>query len=205
MQFFSRLNQENSENKFNYSKVIPKFPNIQENLSFINIPSELVIDYLSKLRFEGSTKDDFRFLIEFLRTNVTKLPKWSVSLVNRNGNPSFQPEIHIGDTEIKKSKLQPKLKNEVLRFVAFLAREAGDTSFDIAVDTEEPILTEKAARDKRNAAGIPLLLVYPNECVNPRDSTTVKVPLIDVVVPNSPGLTKMEYRIRNNKTNESSF
>jgi len=201
--FFSKLNDEYRENKFDYSLVLPKFPNIQENLSYINIPSELIIDYLSKLKFEESTQYDFRFLIEFLRTNSSKLPKWSVSLVNRHKNPSFQPELQIGDTKIKKSTLQPKLKNDILRFVAFLAREAGDTSFDLADQAHEPILTEKDARDKRNIAGTPLLLVYPNECVNPTDSTTVKVPLIDVVVPNSPGLTKMEYRIRNNKIHES--
>lgn len=195
IKLFTKLNNEFEDYKFDYLDIIKEHPNVLRNFSFINIPCEIIIDYLSKLKFSGSTRDDFNFLIEFIKANEFVLSKWSVSLVNRHNNPSFNPPVRIGDTEIKKSRLQPKLKDETLRFVAILAREAGDTSFDLVGESSSTLLTEREVRDYRNANGKPLLLVYPNEC-SYADADVIRIPLIDVFVPNSQGLTKMEYCIR---------
>lgn len=182
--------------RFEYDN-LPK--HINRNISFTNIPSDPILKFLESLFHNGRMATDFGILREFISENSQHLTNWSVSLINRSNNSSFHPEFYIGQTEIKQTNYQPSnaTTEDVIKFGSVLAREAGDTAFDL-IHTDPNIRTEKEVKLKRQNLKIPLILIYPNFITSSSGyfENDVQMPIIDVYIPDFKGLKKINYRIR---------
>ena len=182
--------------RFDYDN-LPK--HINRNISFTNIPSDLILKFLESLFHSGRMSTDFGILREFISENSAHLTNWSVSLINRSNNSSFNPEFYVGQTEIKQTNYQPSNASteDVIKFGSVLAREAGDTAFDL-IHIDPTICTEKEVKRKRQNLKIPLILIYPNymNASSGYFENDVQMPIIDVYIPDFQGLKKINYRIR---------
>ena len=194
--FIQHLDTEYSLNKFDYTG-LPK--HISRNVSFTKIPASEILNYLQSLFHRGKMATDFNLLREFISKNSELLNNWSVSIINRSNNASFIPAIIVGDQEIKTTKYNASndKMEDLLKFGAILARQAGDSSFDL-LHADENIYSEQHAKQLRQQLGIPLILIYPNFIPKDKGYFTedVKFPIIDVYIPHIAGLEKIKYTIR---------
>lgn len=198
IEFMKKLDSDFGKNKFDYSTIDAKLhPNVSRDcISFTDIPGHLITDLLKSLSYHDLHKDEVKMLIEFIETNGKMTKGWTVSMINRPTNGSFNPPVRIGSIELFKSKLSPVSKEnlEDWKYSRLIDGRAADTSFDL-VDLV-PISNETTMKRFRTKAKRPLLLIYPIEVVH--KGIIYKFPVPYIFFPDVDGVRRTDYRVRKN-------
>lgn len=196
IQFIKQLETEFQHQKFNYSTIDPELhSNVsRNNISFIDIPGQWIINFLQNTTYHDLHKDEVRLLLDFIQTNEGKTKGWTVSMINRANNSPFEPAIKIGDITLSKSKLQPVNIDELedWKYSRLIGGRATDTSFDL-IDTK-PIVNETDMKRYRTIERRPLLLIYPIEVEH--NSIIYKFPIPYIFYPDVQGIQKTNYTVR---------
>lgn len=176
VELFEHLFENYQKNIFDYESLNQNAPGKNsKNISFTNIPSEIIYKFLQKFSFH---EDDYEMvtLREYIYKNSSNVNNWSVSIANkRTHKPTSweiskyfgeSTELFLNATTRKPNKDNPK-ENDTLTFKSILDAGTVDTSFDLIDDDNLNVFlnkpTERIIQPIRNVKKIPLLLLYPVE------------------------------------------